>query len=143
MCYQLERFLKAQQSYKDNTPIQAYMRECLLNMLLDTKRKDFSYIFEFGCGQCELTYMLTQKLDYKQYICNDINEYKDIKLPQNTQKIFALICVMSQIHRYIHKSLISSLQTHVCNGYLSLRLYRKSKTYFAFTRLSTYWHIWY
>lgn len=87
MCYQLERFLKAQQSYKDNTPIQAYMRECLLTMLLDTQRKDFPHIFEFGCGQCELTYMLTERLDYKQYICNDINEYKDIKLPQNTQNL--------------------------------------------------------
>lgn len=87
MCYQLERFLKAQQSYRDNTPIQAYMRECLMTMILDTQKRDFPYIFEFGCGQCELTYMLTERLDYEQYICNDINEYKDIALPQNTQNL--------------------------------------------------------
>lgn len=86
MCYKLKSFLKAQQSYKDNTPIQSYMRECLLEMLLDTQIKYFPHIFEFGCGQCEFTYMLTENLDYKQYICNDINEYKDIILPQNTQK---------------------------------------------------------
>lgn len=87
MQYRLESFLKAQQSYKDNTPIQAYMREYLLRMLLDTHKKDFPDIFEFGCGQCELTYMLTKHLDYKQYICNDINKYKDIRLPQNTQHL--------------------------------------------------------
>ena len=74
MQYKLDSFLRAQKSYKENTPIQAYMRECLLKMLIKiSKSLDFPYIFEFGCGQCELTNMLANNISYKSYICNDIN----------------------------------------------------------------------
>lgn len=88
MQYKLDSFLRAQKSYKENTPIQAYMRECLLKMLIKiSKSLDFPYIFEFGCGQCELTNMLANNVSYKSYICNDINKYENLVLPKYTKKV--------------------------------------------------------
>ncbi len=87
MHYKLESFLKAQHSYKANTPIQAYMRKHLLTMLQATKHNEYPYVFEFGCGQCELTTMLTNNIVYENYICNDIHEYDNMQLPARAKFI--------------------------------------------------------
>ncbi len=65
-------FLKAKKTYSAHTPVQKYMRHILCNML---DKNTFEYIFEFGCGQGELTKMLIKQLMFKHYICNDINDY--------------------------------------------------------------------
>ena len=105
MQYRLDSFLRAQKSYKANTPIQAYMREHLLAMLVnkDSNNLSFPYIFEFGCGQCELTNMIAKNVSYKHYICNDIHKYDDIELPQYTQRIHFDMCDIAQTSIY-HKS---------------------------------------
>lgn len=88
MQYRLDSFLRAQKSYGENTPIQTRMRECLVTMLtMDSRELNFPDIFEFGCGQCELTSMLAKHVSYNRYICNDINDYENVKLPQGVQKI--------------------------------------------------------
>lgn len=88
MQYKLENFIKAQNSYKENTPIQALMRQKLIKMLDSTNEIKYNTIFEFGCGQGELTFMLSNRLIYKNYICNDINNYDCKPIENTTLKYF-------------------------------------------------------
>jgi len=68
------KFLKAQKSYERSALIQKQMAEKLLNLALSEK-KVFENIFEFACGNGNLTKLLIKKMNFKRLVCNDINDY--------------------------------------------------------------------
>ncbi len=72
-------FLKAKNSYFANAPIQEKMRLKLVQILSDYESNGFDLsfddVFEFGAGQGELTRLLVDKIRFKRYIVNDINDY--------------------------------------------------------------------
>ena len=97
MRHRLESFLKAQKDYKNNSPIQTIMRDRLVGLLRATSRLEYENIFEFGCGQGELTKMLAKLLSYKHYACNDINRYdKSYLPPRSSMHYFDMNHIKSQ-----------------------------------------------
>lgn len=68
-------FLKAKETYAENTPIQTQMRYKLLELLQSTQRTYFAKIFEFGSGLGDFTNMLIKQLTFKEYYSNDYYDY--------------------------------------------------------------------
>lgn len=118
MQYRLDSFLRAQKSYKANTPIQTYMREHLLKMLIGMypNELNFPYIFEFGCGHCELTNMIAKHVNYKHYICNDIHKYDNTKLPKYTHRI--CFDMRDIIHKPIYHKRFNLIASNACLQWL-------------------------
>lgn len=67
-----KKFLESKHTYAQYAEIQALMQEKLIK-LLDSR--SFECIFEFGCGIGNLTHKLSNFLDFKSFICNDINDF--------------------------------------------------------------------
>lgn len=69
-------FLKAKESYAKNALIQNFMGNKLCKKLKNLGLLDFERVFEFGCGQGELSQKLQRILRFKHYVSNDMIDYK-------------------------------------------------------------------
>lgn len=73
------RFWEARQSYTENAPIQATMRQNLMRLLLPhAKDREFEKVFEFGAGVGDFSVLLQENLAYTHFVCNDINNHASI-----------------------------------------------------------------
>lgn len=71
------RFYKAKKTYALNTPIQALMRNELIEILKQNiTQKSFENVFEFGARSGEYTRLLRQHIESKRYVVNDICDYE-------------------------------------------------------------------
>lgn len=80
-----QKFLKAKTSYSQNASVQKTMREKLISLLEKHGLKSFESVFEFGAGLGEFTHLLSEKIHFKTYIYNDINDYK-VSLAKDIEK---------------------------------------------------------
>ena len=69
-------FLKAKESYAKNALIQNFMGNKLCKKLKNLGLLEFERVFEFGCGQGELSQKLQRILRFKHYVSNDMIDYK-------------------------------------------------------------------
>lgn len=73
-------FLKAQKSYAKAAIVQNFMGDRLCEILLKSKRKNFTKVFEFGCASGEFTQKLQAKICFEKYITNDILPFENADL---------------------------------------------------------------
>lgn len=69
-------FLKAKDSYKTAAKAQDIMGQRLCDMLENLHLKEFDRVFEFGCGMGEFSQKLQNTIYFKDYVRNDILDYK-------------------------------------------------------------------
>ena len=70
-------FLKVKHSYKLAAKAQDIMGQRLCKMLENLHLKEFDRVFEFGCGMGEFSQKLQNVIHFKDYVRNDILDYKN------------------------------------------------------------------
>lgn len=71
----VDNFLKNAKFYQQNTPVQAKMREILLNILQNIKRKQFDFVFEFGAHLDEFGALVRKNIEFNHFLSSDIFDY--------------------------------------------------------------------
>ncbi|MBS4406159.1 methyltransferase domain-containing protein [Campylobacter vulpis] len=69
-------FLKVKSTYKTAAKVQDLMGQRLCELLKTYRLKEFQRVFEFGCGTGEFSQKLQKNLIFKDYVRNDILDYK-------------------------------------------------------------------
>ncbi len=103
-------FLKAKDSYKFAAKVQDMMGKSLCELLKIHRLKEFDRVFEFGCGTGEFSQKLQKNIIFKDYVRNDILDYKS----EFEVEIFDMNCIPKAFLKV--KNLILSPQMPLCNG---------------------------
>ncbi|EAL9780850.1 methyltransferase domain-containing protein [Campylobacter upsaliensis] len=82
-------FLKAKDSYKFAAKVQDMMGKSLCELLKIHCLKEFDRVFEFGCGTGEFSQKLQKNIIFKDYVRNDILDYKS----EFEVEIFDMNCI--------------------------------------------------
>lgn len=100
-------FLKAKDTYKTAAKVQDLMGRKLCELLKTYRLKEFERVFEFGCGMGEFSQKLQKNIVFKDYVRNDILDYKS----EFEVEIFDMNCIPKSFLKTQKFNLIASNAT--------------------------------